>query len=104
MDDGIKLPASNFDFRTCSLDRKLGTVSAQSGERIEARHRAACTAGPDGAADVFRVRAAEALRDEAVERLAHGSGGRTAEHLLRRFIEKNDALIFIHSDYCVHRG
>src|SRR5262249_6098444 len=45
----------------------------------------------------------EAFRDEAVDRLAHGFGGRAAKHLLRRRVEKDDALVFIHGDDRVHR-
>src|SRR5204863_120711 len=33
---------------------------------------------------------------------AHGFGGRASEHPLRRLIEKNDAVIFIHRDNGVH--
>ena len=49
------------------------------------------------------MRDAEALRDEAVEPPPHGFGARAAEHPLRRFVEKDDALIFINGDNRVHR-
>ena len=49
------------------------------------------------------MRAAEAFRDEAVERLPQGFGGRAAEHPLRRLVEKDNALVFIHGDDRVHR-
>src|SRR5262245_17921630 len=103
MNDGVKLPASNFDFRDRSLDRKLCAVFAQSGEWVEARHRSACADSPSEGA-VFRVRAAEALRDEAVKLLAHGFDGRAAEYPLRGLVEKNDALVFIYRDDGVHCG
>src|SRR5262249_752581 len=100
LNEGIKLPASDFDFRDRSLDRKLRAVRAKRDERS---HRPARAAGFAEAADEFGVRVAKAFRDEAVERLPQGFGGRAAEHPLRRLVEKDDALVFINSDNRVHR-
>src|SRR5262245_31516613 len=98
-DDGEKLPASDFDFRDRSLDRKLRAVRAQRRERGKPLH----PAGFAEAEERVVMRDAEALRDEAVERLSHGFGARAAEHPLRRFVEKDDTMFFINGDNRVHR-
>jgi hypothetical protein len=45
---------------------------------------------------------AKPSRDEPVDRLPYCLIGRTAEHLLGRSIEKDDTLIAIDADDCIH--
>ena len=72
--------------------------SARNAERGKPPH----PAGFAEAEERVVMRDAEALRDEAVEPPPHGFA-RAAEHPLRRFVEKDDALIFINGDNRVHR-
>src|SRR5262249_4212282 len=85
------------------LDGELAAVGAQRPERGDVPHAAARDAGRAEAPDVVAVRAAEALRDEAIERPADRLFAAHAEYLFRGAIEKHDVLLLVDRDHGVHR-